>query len=93
MTDNQSEPHIATPAKPGILLVPKNSKAKAEEVLNELKSGKSCKVDCLEVLDDILRLMSEEDESNFTIWSGHHHIDWAMIKRLRFDRGLDVRPR
>lgn len=91
--DEQSGQYIVTKAKPGIILKARDAKSDALKILNDLRNGKSCELDSLEVLDEIIHLATNEDKENFLIWTGTKHWSWDMLYRIRFERGLDPRPR
>lgn len=75
-----------------LILTPKHKDA-AKIALSLIRSGFDVKVDNLEVLDEILTSLTNLEESSLIILSGEKEMEIDMVKRLRFDRGLDVRPR
>ena len=91
--NEQSGEYVVTPAKPGIVLKARDAKSDALKILNDLRNGKSCELDSLEVLDEIIRLATDEDKEKFFIWTGMTQWNWDMMYRIRFERGLDPRPR
>ena len=74
-----------------IILVKPKTKEKAKDILDELRNGKNVMVDSLEVIDELLQIVTPEDKSKFTILSGSSFISWIFLERMRLQRGLDPR--
>lgn len=74
-----------------IYLVKTNAKEMAQEALADLRTGKDVTLNCIEVIDELLQIATPEDRDRFEIWAGSKHFSWDMAKRLRFERGLDIR--
>lgn len=91
--NERSGEYTVTRAQPGIALKARDAKSHALRILGELRSGKSCELDCLEVLDEIIKLATDEDKERFFVWSGREQWSWDMLYRIRFERGLDPRPK
>ena len=89
----QSEPHQIRPNMGKIFLQPSSAKDKAQKVLKILRSGKDVDIDSLEVLDEILNSISPLEESCILVEASNGEFDMSVLRRLRFRRGLDVRPR
>lgn len=91
--NEKSGEYTVTRAQPGITLKARDAKSDALKILNDLRNGKSSELDSLEVLDEIIHLATDEDKEKFFIWTGMTQWNWDMMYRIRFERGLDPRPR
>lgn len=79
--------------KPALILRAAQPHIEANKVLARLRNGQDVEVDNLEVLDEVLKLMTDEDKSRFEARTGQQGWDWGLLNRIRFERGLDPRPR
>ena len=89
----RSGQYIVSSKKPALIILPSTEKEKATKALNALRGGANYEVEDLDVLDEILRNMTSEDRERFLAWSGSRAWDWAMLERIRFERGIDPRPK
>lgn len=88
-----SEPHTITKnLNLKIRLMPCAAKKQAERQMQSLLRGKEIKVNDLEVLDTILNKLPKLYIHCLTVKSGKKSLSGDMIKRIRFERGLDPRP-
>ena len=75
-----------------IILGPCRAKDRAVEALTLLRGGDDVHIDCLETLDEIVHLLTRLEEFCLEVHSTKGAMPVELVKRLRFDRGLDVRP-
>jgi hypothetical protein len=89
-----SEPHLIALPMGKLSLRAFNAEEKAQQVLFLLRCGEDVVIDNLEVLDEILKQLTRLEEHALIIESGNlgKVLSVDLAKRLRFDRGLDIRP-
>ncbi len=76
-----------------LILLPNNSKQEAEKIVRHFESsGSDVVINNLEVLDEILHIITPKLRRSLKIHSGNKVLDIKMVERLRFERGLDIRP-
>lgn len=75
-----------------IILKKSTHEEKAEALLKELENGCVVETDCLEVLDHILGRLHDRGNLDGEVQAGAKKIPLELAVRMRFDRGLDIRP-
>ena len=83
-------PPDVQPTIGNIVLRPSPSLSRAAAVLRRLRLGQDVEVDCLEVLDEVLMSLGAGEEPSIISTKGPMTVETA--KRLRFERGFEVRP-
>lgn len=91
--EERSGQYTIVPPKAALILLPDTSKSKASEALKELRAGNNYETDDIFVLDEILQNLTEEDKEKIIVWSGLRPLGFDLLYRVRFERGLDPRPR
>lgn len=80
------------PAMGKVILRPCEAKNRAEKALILLRSGVDVETDCLETLDAIVLSLTSLEEYCLEVYSTKGAMPVEMVKRLRFQRGFDIRP-
>jgi hypothetical protein len=75
--------------KPLIILHAPCPGVEAAFVMNKIQNNTVAYIEDLEVLDKVLNMVPDDTEFQ----SGTKILSLELVKRLRFERGLDVRPR
>ena len=87
-----SEPHRIMPAMGKLILKPSAAADKAAKILLLIRAGLDVELDCIETLDEILMALTSLETHCLMVYSCKGAMTVEMVKRLRFERGLDVRP-
>lgn len=85
-----TKPHSKKMGK--IILLPKAATNRANLALEALRDGHEVTTDCLETLDEIVQGLTPTEENCLEIESHKGPMSVEMVKRLRFERGFDIRP-
>ncbi len=89
---NVSEPHSIRPPMGKLVLKPSSAPAKAAKAIKLLRDGHDVELDCLETLDLVLNNLTALEVHCLPVYSTKGAMPAAQARRLRFDRGLDIRP-
>jgi hypothetical protein len=76
-----------------IHLLPSAAVEEGETILKALRAGHSPATSNLEALDEVLRALSPEEAEAVKVVSHNGPMTVETAKRLRFERGFDIRPK
>ena len=85
--------NIATAARGDLRLTPSTAVEEGKALLLGIRNGHSPSTSNLEALDEVLSALTQEEEQTVRVVSSKGPMSIEMAKRLRFVRGLDIRPK
>lgn len=74
-------------------LLPSSADVEAARMLEALRAGRSPATSSLEALDEVLLALTPEEAATVQVASTKGPMTVEMAKRLRFERGFDIRPK